>query len=72
MLTRICLSLALLVAMPGWSQVEPSATGPPPSSQDAMQTPPPVSGESYPTATGSEARSNYLRAGFSLSNTWLC
>ncbi len=71
MLTRICLSLALLVAMPGWSQVEPSATGPPPSSQDAMQTPPPVSGEAYPTATGSEARSNYLRAGFSLTTAYL-
>ena len=70
MLTRICLSLALLVAMPLWSQVEPSATGPPPSSDDAMRTPPSVSGEAYPTETGSEARSNYLRAGLSANTAY--
>jgi len=70
MLTRICLSLALLVAMPVWSQVEPSATGPPPSAGEEMRTPPPVSGEAYPTETGSEARSNYLRAGFSLNTAF--
>ena len=64
MITRICLGLSLLVAMPAWAQVEPSATGSP-ASDEAMQTPPPVSGASYPTETGSEARSNYLRAGFS-------
>lgn len=70
MLTRICLSLAFLVAMPAWSQVEPSATGPPPSSEDPMQTPPPASGQAYPTETGSEARSNYLRAGFTLNTSY--
>jgi hypothetical protein len=66
MLTRICLGLALLAAMPAWSQVEPSATGAP-TSPDAMQTPPPVSGGSFPTETGSEARSNYLSVGVSAS-----
>lgn len=70
MLTRICLSFALLFAMPVWSQVEPDATGPPPASEDQMQTPPPVSGEAYPTATGSEARSNFLRAGFTLNTAY--
>ena len=70
MLIRICLSLALLVAMPVWSQVEPSATGPPPSSDEAMQTPPPVSGQAYPTETGSETRSNYLRAGLNLQTAY--
>jgi len=70
MLTRIYLGLVLLVAMPAWSQVEPSATGPPPSSDEAMQTPPPVSGQSYPTETGSEARSNYLRAGLNIQTAF--
>ena len=64
MLTRICLGLSLLAAIPAWAQVEPSATGPP-TSPDAMETPPPVSGGSFPTETGSEARSNYLSAGVS-------
>jgi hypothetical protein len=31
-----------------------------------MQTPPPVSGQAYPTETGSETRSNYLRAGLNV------
>jgi len=66
MLTRICLSLALLVAIPAWCQVEPDATGPPPDTADEMRTPPPVNGEAYPTATGAETRSNYLRAGLTL------
>jgi hypothetical protein len=65
MLSRICLGVALLAAMPVWSQVEPSATGPP-ATETEMQTPPPVSGQSYPTATGSEERSNFLRASLNL------
>jgi hypothetical protein len=70
MLTRIYLGLVLLVAVPAWAQVEPSATGPPPSSEDAMQTPPPISGLTYPAATGSEARSNYLRAGLNFQTAY--
>jgi hypothetical protein len=70
MLTRICFGLALLVAMPLWSQVEPSATGPPPTAGDPMETPPPVSGESYPTATGSETRSNELRGGLTFETAY--
>jgi hypothetical protein len=35
-----------------------------------MQTPPPASGEAYPTATGSETRSNYLRAGLSINTAY--
>jgi hypothetical protein len=69
MLTRVCLSVALLVAMPVWSQVEPSATGPP-SSEEDMRTPPPVSGEAYPTETGAETRSNYLRAGLNMQTAY--
>jgi hypothetical protein len=35
-----------------------------------MQTPPPVSGEAYPTEVGSEARSNYLYAGFTFNTAY--
>jgi hypothetical protein len=35
-----------------------------------MRTPPPVSGEAYPTETGSEARSNYLRAGLTVDTAY--
>jgi hypothetical protein len=35
-----------------------------------MQTPPPVSGQAYPTETGSEARSNYLRAGLNIQTAF--
>lgn len=58
MLTRVCLRLALLAAMPAWSQVSSN------TSDTSMQTPPPVSGESYPVKTTAETRSNYLHAGF--------
>jgi hypothetical protein len=37
---------------------------------DQMQTPPPVSGEGYSTATGSQARSNYLRAGLIVTTAY--
>lgn len=70
MLTRISLGLALLVALPAWSQVEPSATGPPPPLEDEMRTPPPVSGEAYPSTTNSEARSNELRAGLNFQTAY--
>jgi hypothetical protein len=69
MLSRICLSLALLVAIPLWSQVEPAATVPPNTDRD-MQTPPPVSGQAYPTETGSETRSNYLTARLNIQTAY--
>ena len=66
MLIRV-LSCILLVAAiaPGlqtdaWSQVAP-AKG------DSMLTPPPVSIEAYPKEVGSEVRSNFLRAGVTVS-----
>jgi len=72
MFTRICLSLALLLTTPVWSQVVPTATGSAPAQSDetSMQTPPPVSGEPYPTMVGSEARSNYLRTGVSVNSAY--
>jgi hypothetical protein len=56
--------------MPIWSQVESSATGSPPSSDDPMLTPPSVSGQIYPTATASETRSNFLRAGMNFGTAY--
>lgn len=62
MLTRICVCLALLAAQPVWSQAGPD--------QDArMLTPPPVSGEAYPTLVGSEMRLNYLAAALILNTS---
>ena len=37
---------------------------------ETMLTPPPVSGQSYPTALGSEERSNYLRYGISFNSAY--
>jgi len=72
MLTRICLSLALLVAMPAWSQVDTNATESTtnPADEARMLTPPPVNGETYPTTVGSETRSNYLRAGLTFNTAY--
>lgn len=72
MLTRVCLSIALLVALPALSQVVPAATGDAPAADNdtPMRTPPPVSGEAYPTLTGSEARSNYLRGGITFETAY--
>lgn len=61
---RIYLGLLLVLAIPAWSQVEPAAVGEP-GLNDAdlrMTLPQPVSGAAYPTLTGEETRSNYLRA----------
>ena len=79
----ICLGLVLLVSVPAWSQDEqrtipaPAATGTAidvprsiDNSADPMLTPPPVSGQSYPTATISEERSNYLRGGLAFTTAY--
>ena len=65
MLTRACLRLALLVAIPAWSQALPTATAGPGVLDDEyrMPIPPMVSGQAFPTTTRSEARSNYMDAG---------
>jgi len=62
-----------LMTTPLWSQVDNSPPQPgqtvvaPDNTQDThddlMQAPPPVSGQTYPTAFASEERSNYLRGG---------
>jgi hypothetical protein len=64
--------LILLAAMPLWSQSDPVAASDPSTAANnsQMSVPPPVSAESYPTVTGSEARSNYLRTGVSVTSTY--
>src|ERR1700732_4026229 len=73
---RICAGLLLLSATFLWSQVD--NTSPQPafgalgagSSDDQMLTPPPVSGQSYPTSFTSGERSNYLRGGMSFTSAY--
>jgi len=48
----------------------PEATYNPETSGDRMMTPPPVSGQTYPIALGSQERSNYIRAGVSFSSAY--
>jgi hypothetical protein len=67
MYTRVVLSFALCVAAPAWSQVSTTDGGVGLAMTDEMQTPPPVSDRAYPSATGAETHSNYLRAAFNLT-----
>ena len=78
----VLLGLILLASAPVWSQDEPrpvpapAATSGPvedlPVSEDTsrMLTPPPVSGQSYPTVPTSEERSNYLRGGLAFTTAY--
>ncbi len=72
MLTRVCLSLVLLLTTPVWSQVGSSLTDrtATPDDDARMLTPPPVSSEAYPTIVGFEMRSNYLAAGLILDTAY--
>jgi len=72
MLTRICLSLALLAATPAWAQLESTPFEIPATQTDETQmlTPPPVSSEAYPTTVGSQMRSNYLAAGLIINTAY--
>ena len=72
---RVCLSFALLAAMPAWSQVTIGA-GAGPGYTDGLGSIVkwlrrlPVNGDSYPTAAGAEVRSNYLRAGLIVTTAY--
>jgi len=72
MLKRLCLTLALLIATPLlWAQGDSNGNEPAsPLVDSTMLTPPPVSGRSYPTALGSEERSNFLRYGLSFTSAY--
>ena len=73
---HICLGLLLFVAAPLWSQVNSTSAQAslevlgPGSSDDQMKTPPPVSGQPYPTQVTSEERSNYLRGGVAFTGAY--
>lgn len=70
---NICVAFLAFAGMPLWAQTDSTqqagSTTTPASEQtsdhpeDRMQTPPPVTGQSYPTAFTSEERANYLRYG---------
>ena len=70
MRTRLWLTLAFLIATPLWAQTDTNGSQPASPLDEPMLTPPPVSGQSYPTALGSEERSNYLRYGVSFSSSY--
>lgn len=71
MLTRLSLTVALLIAAPVWAQTDTNGTEPATPLNDTMMlTPPPVSGQPYPTALGSEERSNFLRYGISVNSSY--
>src|ERR1039457_5262239 len=65
MLIRASFILAALMATatPAWSQVDNRMEPASPIDDSPMLTPPPVSGQTYPTAPASESQSNYLRYG---------
>ncbi len=48
----------------------PAATYTADTSEDRMTTPPPVSGQTYPIASTSEERANYLRGGLSFTSAY--
>ncbi|MGA8273800.1 MAG: hypothetical protein WB919_19715 [Candidatus Sulfotelmatobacter sp.] len=73
---QICMGFLLLPAATLWSQTDNTPTAPvpavigPESNSDRMLTPPPVSGESFPTAFTSGERSNYLRGGLAFTTAY--
>src|ERR1700733_574981 len=79
------ISVGLLLLLPGaclWAQVDNTPPQPAPAygtdssansvdnGDSRMLTPPPVSGEEYPTSVGSSERSNYLRAGMAFTSAY--
>jgi hypothetical protein len=72
MLTRVCLSLALLAATPAWPQegATPTEDAPSQVDQSEMLTPPSVGTGAYPGEAGSRTRSNYLRTGWTASTSY--
>jgi len=73
MSSHVCFIFALFMAVPALSQVEPSATGGNPLTEDdtKMMTPPPVSGMLYPSTAGADARTNYLATAVSVTAAYL-
>ena len=74
MLIRVFVGITLLALCPLWAQdaasggAEAAATGP--TSDGAMLTPAPISGQGYSMGFTSETRSNYLRGGLMFSTAY--
>jgi len=66
----VFLILGAAAAVPSAAQVAPEANGGT-GDNSQMMTPPPVSGQSYPSEVGAEARSNYLRAGVNFGAAYI-
>lgn len=71
MKSKTYLSAVLLMAVPVFPQAISPVNPAPFQGEDQMATPPPVSGEAYPTAVGAEVRSNYLRAGMTFVTAYI-
>ena len=69
---RAILSLALLGAMLAWNPAPGAAqTADDAGGDSQMMTPPPVSGQAYPSEVGAETRSNYLSGGIGFSGGYV-
>ena len=71
----IIVALSMLTAVPLWAQADNPAQGEPAANvvdhpEDRMQTPPPVSGATYPTAFIAEERSNLLEYGVAFTTAY--
>jgi hypothetical protein len=76
MLMKVCiLAVLMTTALPIWPQVEGAAKEEPVTdntvdTDSRMFTPPPVSGEAYPSEGVGETRSNYISAGVSFNSAY--
>jgi hypothetical protein len=80
---KICIGLFCLTSASVWSQVDNAPTPPVPAygtdssannadvTDSRMLTPPPVSGQAYPTTLSSDERSNYLRGGLAFTSAYI-
>jgi len=80
----ILVALVAVLTAPGWSQANGASTAPlplagpgkviasddAPDNDDRMLTPPPVSGQPFPTVPLSEERSNYLYGGLAFTSAY--
>ena len=71
MLTRAYLGVVLLMATPLFPQAISPVSSAPFQRDSQMATPPPVSGEAYPTVVGAEESSNYVRAGIVFNTSYI-
>jgi hypothetical protein len=72
---QVCVGLFLFSSASLWAQAvntpgSPVAVGGPDAASDQMLTPPPVSGQSFPTSPIAEERSNYVRGGIAFTSAY--